>query len=27
VNPHEALYKLIIKKWDESLYTLKGIQQ
>ncbi len=26
VNPHEALYKLLVKKWDESLDTLKGIQ-
>jgi mannitol-1-phosphate 5-dehydrogenase len=25
VNPHEALYKLIVKKWDESIDTLKGI--
>jgi len=25
VNPHEALYKLLVKKWDESIDTLKGI--
>ena len=27
IQSHEALYKLIVKKWDESLNILRGIKQ